>query len=81
MRKFKKLNVIRETDNETIIEKLLDDGFEEVEEVVETKSTKKGKEEERLLFPFYLRSEEDDYSIIRSDGNRQIHFKSRFRCL
>lgn len=44
MRKFKKLNVIRETDNETIIEKLLDDGFEEVEEV-ETKSTKKGKEE------------------------------------
>lgn len=48
MRKFKKLNVIRETDNETIIEKLLDDGFEEVEEVVEvveTKSTKKGKEE------------------------------------
>lgn len=47
MRKFKKLNVIRETDNETIIEKLLDDGFEEVEEVeeVETKSTKKGKGE------------------------------------
>lgn len=48
MRKFKKLNVIRETDNETIIEKLLDDGFEEVEEVEEveeTKSTKKGKEE------------------------------------
>lgn len=45
MRKFKKLNVVRETDNETIIEKLLDDGFEEVEEVVETKSTKKGKEE------------------------------------
>lgn len=48
MRKFKKLNVIRETGNETIIEKLLDDGFEEVEEVeevVETKSTKKGKEE------------------------------------
>ena len=45
MRKFKKLNVIRETDNETIIEKLLDDGFEEGEEVVETKSTKKGKEE------------------------------------
>ena len=48
MRKFKKLNVIRETDNETIIEKLLDDGFEEVEEVVEvveTKSTKNGKEE------------------------------------
>ena len=44
MRKFKKLNVIRETDNETIIEKLLDDGFEEVEEV-ETKGTKKGKEE------------------------------------
>ena len=32
MRKFKKLNVIRETDNETIIEKLLDDGFEEVKE-------------------------------------------------
>ena len=48
MRKFKKLNVIRETDNETIIEKLLDDGFEEVEEVEEveeTKSTKKGEEE------------------------------------
>lgn len=47
MRKFKKLNVIRETDNEVIIEKLLDDGFEEVEEVeeVETKSTKKGKGE------------------------------------
>lgn len=49
MRKFKKLNVIRETDNEVIIEKLLDEGFEEVEEVeeveVETKSTKKGKEE------------------------------------
>nr|DAQ64474.1 MAG TPA: hypothetical protein [Caudoviricetes sp.] len=44
MRKFKKLNVIRETDNEVIIEKLLDDGFEEVEEV-ETKSTKKGKGE------------------------------------
>ena len=42
MRKFKKLSVIRETDNETIIEKLLDDGFEEVKE---TKSTKKGKEE------------------------------------
>lgn len=46
MRKFKKLNVIRETDNETIIEKLLDDGFEEVEEVEEeTKGTKKGKGE------------------------------------
>ena len=47
MRKFKKLNVIRETDNEVIIEKLLDDGFEEVEEVeeVETKSTKNGKGE------------------------------------
>lgn len=52
MRKFKKLNVIRETDNEVIIEKLLDEGFEKVEEVeeveeveVETKSTKKGKEE------------------------------------
>ena len=47
MRKFKKLNVIRETDNEVIIEKLLDDGFEEVEEVeeVETKGTNKGKEE------------------------------------
>ena len=49
MRKFKKLNVIRETDNETIIEKLLDDGFEEVEEVEEveeeTKGTNKGKEE------------------------------------
>ena len=47
MRKFKKLNVIRETDNETIIEKLLDDGFEEVEEVeeVETKSIKNGKGE------------------------------------
>lgn len=44
MRKFKKLNVIRETDNETIIEKLLDDGFEEVKEE-EVKSTKKGKEE------------------------------------
>lgn len=43
MRKFKKLNVIRETDNETTIEKLLDDGFEEVKE--EVKSTKKGKEE------------------------------------
>lgn len=42
MRKFKKLNVIRETDNETIIEKLLDDGFEEVKE---TKGTKNGKEE------------------------------------
>lgn len=51
MRKFKKLNVIRETDNETIIEKLLEDGFEEVEEVEEvetkekTKGTNKGKEE------------------------------------
>ena len=46
MRKFKKLNVIRKTDNEMIIEKLLDDGFEEVEEVEEeTKGTKKGKEE------------------------------------
>ena len=51
MRKFKNLNVIRETDNETIIEKLLDDGFEEVEEVEEvetkekTKGTNKGKEE------------------------------------
>lgn len=48
MRKFKKLNVIRETDNETIIEKLLDDGFEEVEEVEEvekTKGTNKGKGE------------------------------------
>ena len=43
MRKFKKLNVIRETDNETIIEKLLDDGFEEGKE--EVKSTKKGKGE------------------------------------
>lgn len=49
MRKFKNLNVIRETDNEVIIEKLLDDGFEEVEEVEEveeeTKGTNKGKEE------------------------------------
>ena len=51
MRKFKKLNVIRETDNEVIIEKLLEDGFEEVEEVEEvetkekTKGTNKGKEE------------------------------------
>ena len=48
MRKFKKLNVIRETDNETIIEKLLDDGCEEVEEVEtkeKTKGTNKGKEE------------------------------------
>lgn len=48
MRKFKNLNVIRETDNETIIEKLLDDGFEEVEEVEEvekTKGTNKGKGE------------------------------------
>lgn len=49
MRKFQKLNVIRETDNETIIEKLLDDGFEEVEEVEEVeeemKGTKKGKGE------------------------------------
>lgn len=48
MRKFKKLNVIRETDNEMIIEKLLDDGFEEVEEVEEvgkTKGTNKGKGE------------------------------------
>lgn len=49
MRKFKKLNVIRETDNETIIEKLLENGFEEVEEVEEveeeTKGTKKGKGE------------------------------------
>lgn len=45
MRKFKKLNVIRETDNETIIEKLLDDGFEEVKEEEvkeeEVKNTKK----------------------------------------
>ena len=32
MRKFKNLNVIRETDNEKIIEKLLDEGFEEVKE-------------------------------------------------
>lgn len=47
MRKFKKLNVIRETDNEVIIEKLLADGFEEVEEEVEeeTKGTNKGKGE------------------------------------
>jgi hypothetical protein len=45
MRKFKKLNVIRETDNETIIEKLLDDGFEEVEVVEKTKGTNKGKGE------------------------------------
>ena len=51
MRKFKKLNVIRETDNEVIIEKLLEDGFAEVEEVEEvetkekTKGTNKGKEE------------------------------------
>jgi hypothetical protein len=50
MRKFKNLNVIRETDNEVIIEKLLDDGFEEVkveevEEVEETKGTNKGKGE------------------------------------
>ena len=42
MRKFKKLNVIRETDNEVIIEKLLDEGFEEVKE--EVKSTEKGNE-------------------------------------
>ena len=35
MRKFKNLNVIRETDNETIIEKLLEDGFEEMEVEVE----------------------------------------------
>ena len=41
MRKFKKLNVIRETDNETIIEKLLDDGFEEVEEVEEVETKEK----------------------------------------
>ena len=40
MRKFKKLNVIRETDNEAIIEKLLDEGFEEVKEE-EVKNTKK----------------------------------------
>ncbi len=52
MRKFKKLNVIRETDNEVIIEKLLADGFEEMEEVEEveeveeeTKGTNKGKGE------------------------------------
>lgn len=49
MRKFKNLNVIRETDNEVIIEKLLDDGFEEVKEVEEVeeemKGTKKGKGE------------------------------------
>lgn len=50
MRKFKNLNVIRETDNEVIIEKLLDDGFEEVEVEVEeveeeTKGTNKGKGE------------------------------------
>lgn len=50
MRKFKNLNVIRETDNEVIIEKLLADGFEEVEEEVEeveeeTKGTNKGKGE------------------------------------
>ena len=32
MRKFKNLNVIRETDNEAIIGKLLEDGFEELEE-------------------------------------------------
>ena len=43
MRKFKNLNVIRETDNEVIIEKLLEDGFEELEE--ETKGTNKGKGE------------------------------------
>lgn len=53
MRKFKNLNVIRETDNEVIIEKLLEDGFEEVEEVEEEveeveeepKGTNKGKGE------------------------------------
>lgn len=49
MRKFKNLNVIRETDNEVIIEKLLEDGFEEVEEVEEVeeepKGTNKGKGE------------------------------------
>lgn len=57
MRKFKNLNVIRETDNEVIIEKLLADGFEEMEEVEEveeetkeeveeeTKGTNKGKGE------------------------------------
>lgn len=46
MRKFKNLNVIRETDNEVIIEKLLENGFEEVEEVKEeTKGTNKGKGE------------------------------------
>jgi hypothetical protein len=43
MRKFKNLNVIRETDNEVIIEKLLENGFEEVEE--EVKDTNKGKGE------------------------------------
>jgi hypothetical protein len=45
MRKFKRLNVIRETDNEVIIEKLLDEGFEEVKEEEvkeeEVKNTKK----------------------------------------
>ena len=49
MRKFKNLNVIRETDNEVIIEKLLEDGFEEVEEAEEVeeepKGTNKGKGE------------------------------------
>ena len=50
MRKFKNLNVIRETDNETIIEKLLEDGFEEMEVEVEeveeeAKDTNKGKGE------------------------------------
>ena len=55
MRKFRNLNVIRETDNEVIIEKLLADGFEEMEEIEEveeveeveeeTKGTNKGKGE------------------------------------
>lgn len=50
MRKFKNLNVIRETDNEVIIEKLLEDGFEEMEVEVEeveeeAKDTNKGKGE------------------------------------
>ena len=53
MRKFKNLNVIRETDNEKIIEKLLDEGFEEVkeeevkeEEVKEEEVKEEVKEEE-----------------------------------
>ena len=46
MRKFKNLNVIRETDNEAIIGKLLEDGFEELEEEVKEEEVEEEEVEE-----------------------------------